>query len=209
MFKIFFILFLCVAFTGCDQKTQARHYEEVSIKSPVSSMPVMANDPHAGLGFNIAMGGSKETSNSGLAWTVPDGWQESPGGGMRVATFKRQDDPQAIDVSIVMLGGAAGGLQANLTRWAGQIGLNLTQDQQAVSQWIDNAPALPTHGGSQAKFFDYTKLQKSADPSSKSMVASMIETADAIVFVKMTGTVKTVNENLESFKALTQSVRSK
>jgi len=36
----------------------------------------------------------------------------------------------------------------------------------------------------------------------------MIQTNESTVFVKMTGTIKTVNENLESFKALTQSVRA-
>ena len=107
------------------------------------------------------------------------------------------------------LGGAAGGLQANLTRWASQIGLDVTQDPEGIQELIDDAVIFKTPEGLEVKLFDYSNLQKNAEPSAKSMVASMIQTDESTVFVKMTGTIKTVNENLESFKALTQSVRQK
>jgi hypothetical protein len=209
MFNIFLMLLIfLIPATGCERKTQERHYEEIAIEAPAQSQSMMA-DPHAGLGLNIPMGGQMEKVESKLTWTVPEGWQELAGGGMRIATFKRMDDPDAVDVSIVSLGGVAGGLQANLTRWAGQIGLDVTQDQNGIKELIDDAIISKTQAGLEVKSFDYTKLQKNADPSSKSMVASMIQTNESTVFVKMTGTIKTVNENLESFKALTQSVRQK
>lgn len=209
MFNILLMLLISlVLIIGCERKTQERHYEEIAIEAPAQSQPMMA-DPHAQLGLNIPMGGQMEKVETNLTWNVPEGWQELPGGGMRVATFKRTDDPDAVDVSIVSLGGAAGGLEANLTRWAGQIGFDVTQDPEGIKKLIDDAVVLKTQEGLEVRLFDYTKLQKNADPSSKSMVASMIQTNESTVFVKMTGTIKTVNENLESFKSLTQSVRPK
>lgn len=205
--------FLCMTvclllLTGCDQKPRERHYREVVIEAPMPNPSAMMNDPHAGLGLNIPMGRSSAGAESWLAWDVPTGWQEVAGSGMRVATFKRSDDPDAIDVSIVTLSGPAGGLEANLTRWAGQINLDLSQNN-GLSKLIDNAEVLKTQGGLELKIFDFTQLQKSQEPSDKSTVAAMVLINDSTVFVKMTGTVQTVTDNLEPFKALAGSVRPK
>ena len=43
----------------------------------------------------------------------------------------------------------------------------------------------------------------------RSTDAAMVEINGSTVFVKMTGTVKTVTDNLESFKTLSRSVRPK
>jgi hypothetical protein len=59
---------------------------------------------------------------SGLRWTLPKGWTEVPGSGMRYATLK-PPNPGRIDVSVVVLAGPAGGELANVNRWRGQLGL--------------------------------------------------------------------------------------
>lgn len=57
-----------------------------------------------------------------LAWDAPSTWTQKPAGGMRVASF---DVPGAGDakgdLSIIVLGGGAGGLLPNVNRWRGQI----------------------------------------------------------------------------------------
>ena len=190
---------------GCGQKSQERHYEEIVISAPASQMPMMDRDPHAGMGLDISMASSAVPSDSGLAWDVPSDWKEIPGGGMRIVTFKQADDPDEIDVSIVSLGGMAGGVEANLSRWAKQIELDI--DPQQLEQWIAAAPGIKTKAGVGGTLFDFTKFQQ--DRSAKSMIAAMIEIDGATVFVKMTGTVEAVLANQTSFKQLTQSVRKK
>lgn len=206
--KQLLIISLLPLLVGCDQKPAERHYAEVVIEAPMPNPSAMMGDPHAGLGLDIPMVNATTRVQSDLTWDVPSGWQEVAGSGMRVATFKRADNPDAIDVSIVTLSGPAGGLEANLTRWAGQISLDLTAND-GLSKLIDSAQVLKTQGGLELKIFDFTQLQKGLDPSGKSTVAAMLEINGSTVFVKMTGTVKTVTDNLESFKTLSQSVRSK
>jgi len=57
-----------------------------------------------------------------IQWELPTGWAESRPGGMRFATLK-PPVPGKIDVSVIMLPGAAGGELGNVNRWRGQIGL--------------------------------------------------------------------------------------
>ena len=201
-----FLLFLMTA--GCEHKIQERHYREIVIEAPIQSSLVMVNDPHAGLGLDIPIIGQKARIESDLAWDVPSGWQEIVGEGMRVVSFKRSDDPESVDVSIVTLSGAADGLEANLTRWSSQIGLDLSQDG-GIALLIQDAMLLKTQDGLDLKLFDFSKLQKDQDRSTKSMIAAMAQINGSTVFVKMTGMIKAVNENLESFKTLARSVRQK
>ena len=235
MIKFILVLIFIPFFAGCEQKEQERHYQEVIIKPKMPSIPAMAEDPHtgltmnspmgedphagldmnspmgadphAGLNMNIPMMNQAGSQNSSLAWEVPNGWEEVSGSGMRVASFKIVGKPDAIDVSIVSLGGMAGGLEANLNRWADQIKLDI--NAQELAQFIESATTVKTQSGVDAKIFDFTKLQKGQNPSTKSMIAAMIDVGGATVFVKMTGTIEAVTNNFEAYKSLTQSVHNK
>ncbi len=191
----FFIL------TGCEQKPQVRQYTEVIVPAPLAQMPPMAMkaDPHAGMDMSVPPE-MMPTVNSDLklAWDLPKGWAEKPGKGMRLASFYLVDNPQEIDVSIVSLGGMAGGLEANLQRWLGQINVQVSDVQ--MQEFIQ---------ASQDNIFDFTQLQKGADSLSKSTIAAMITLGDTTVFVKMTGSIKAVGTYKKDFIALVKSVRAK
>jgi len=62
------------------------------------------------------------TGADALAWALPKGWTEARAGGMRLATLKPPGAGK-VDVSVIMIPGAAGGELANVNRWRGQIGL--------------------------------------------------------------------------------------
>ncbi|MBM4378592.1 MAG: hypothetical protein FJ086_04720 [Deltaproteobacteria bacterium] len=64
---------------------------------------------------------------AGLSWTLPEGWTESRAGGMRYATLKPPSG--AAEISVVVLGGTAGGELANVNRWRGQLGLPALDEQ--------------------------------------------------------------------------------
>ena len=58
-----------------------------------------------------------------LTWTTPAGWTEATPTEIRVASFKINQDGKQADVSVIPLGGMAGGDDANVNRWRGQVGL--------------------------------------------------------------------------------------
>ena len=163
---------------------------------------IMGNrDPHAGLDMSSGapMMAPADESKNRFAWTVPQGWSEEPGQGMRVATFHSDSNPKAVDVSIVALGGMAGGLEANLKRWLGQIGVSVPDDQ--LQKFIKS---------SQDNIFDFTQLQKGSDATSKSMIAAvLLIDQNTTVFVKMAGSIQDVTQEKENFIKLVQSVHAK
>jgi hypothetical protein len=80
-------------------------------QGPGENMP----SPHAAAGADM------------LAWTLPKGWSEAQASGMRLATLKPATAGK-VDVSVVMIPGAAGGELANVNRWRGQIGLQPVEE---------------------------------------------------------------------------------
>ena len=59
-----------------------------------------------------------------LQWTVPDEWHTKEASSMRLASYDAHKPAGDLDFSVVKLSGAAGGLQSNLNRWAGQVGVD-------------------------------------------------------------------------------------
>ncbi len=95
---------------GC-QPGKITHYQ---VAKPVETAAVR-EDPSAAIPNPPRPAG-------GLRWTLPKGWAEGAGDGMRYATLK---PPVAgkVEVSVVVLPGVAGGEAANVNRWRGQLGL--------------------------------------------------------------------------------------
>jgi len=58
---------------------------------------------------------------SEISWTVPEGWKEAALKPMRLASYASANGQ--VDISVVKLGGAAGGVASNVNRWRGQVGL--------------------------------------------------------------------------------------
>ena len=185
------------------------HKPAGDVPAPGAEMnPSAAADPHAGLDMS-AMGGiiDAPTQQNILAWSAPDGWKEEAGKHMRMVSFHSTADPNAIDCYIIALAGPAGGLEANLERWAGQLGLQSTED--SIKQLLLSVQELKTKDGLDAKVFDFTNLQAQASPSDKSMLVAMIALDKTTVFVKMTGSIQAVKENKDNFIKLLGSISQK
>ena len=58
-----------------------------------------------------------------LLWTVPAGWESKPGASMRKGSYRVKAAKAEADLAITAFPGATGGLDANLNRWRGQVGL--------------------------------------------------------------------------------------
>jgi len=79
---------------------------KVKVELPEASPPVAS--PHAA------------PAPSDVAWTTPAGWQAKPGDSLRVGSFAAGG---GTEVTVIRLGGDAGGDLPNVNRWRGQIGL--------------------------------------------------------------------------------------
>ena len=124
-------------FSGCQQQSQERHYTEVVVNESQISAPTAA------VGMDMSAIGMPSVANSAasndqFSWALPKGWEQEPGKSFRLASFRLIADEKAIDGSIVNLAGVAGGLEGNLRRWMGQIGMKQTSTED-LARLIANA----------------------------------------------------------------------
>lgn len=72
-------------------------------------------------------------SGSDLRWTAPAAWSAKALGQMRKGSFTVKGDGGEADLSITAFPGATGGLEANLNRWRGQVGLSPLSPEEVVA----------------------------------------------------------------------------
>lgn len=72
---------------------------------------------------NMANTAVPTASGSDLQWTAPASWAPKAGSAMRKGSYAVKGDGGEGDLSITAFPGATGGLEANLNRWRGQVGL--------------------------------------------------------------------------------------
>ncbi len=141
-----------------------------------------------------------------LSWTTPQGWQETPGGGMRLVNFTSTDKDSPAECTIISLAGQAGGFESNVTRWMQQVDIDVP-DQAELEKFLAAQKKIKTKDGFAATIIDLTQLQSQADLEAPSMVATIVTLPDMTVFVKMTGGRGAVLKNLDRFEALCESLK--
>ena len=138
------------------------------------------------------------TPKGSLKWSLPKGWSELPGGGMRFATFKTPVSGK-VEATVVVLPGAAGGELPNVNRWRGQIGLPpLDEAGLAKARTV-----LKTKAGA-LNVYDFT-----SDGQVKSrMVVGYVTTPDGNTwFLKLTGDAEPVAKAKSDFMTILGSIR--
>ena len=136
-----------------------------------------------------------------LKWVTPAGWQESPGSGMRVATFAGPN----VETTIISLGGNAGGLQANVVRWLRQIEI-VDLSTPELDKILAAQENLTSQGGFAVTVFDLNPWAKQKTTSQNSMMAAIVNVDSSTVFIKMTGDTAAIDKNREKFIQLCQSL---
>ena len=124
---------------------------------------------------------------------------------MRLATITHPQSP-GLEISIVSLSGAAGGLSANLNRWMKQIDLPELKEP-ALEEFLSKQKTFKTQGGLTCLLVDFTTLQPQEDLSLPGMLVGVVEIPEQTVFVKMTGPLSVLNQNRDAFEALCQSLK--
>ncbi len=146
----------------------------------------------------------RSVDRSPLQWQTPPGWTEKKGGGMRLVTFTTSSRAGSTETTIISLGGQAGGLEANVTRWMRQI--NLSAGQADLQRFLAGQEKLTTASGLPTTMVDFTGLQADLPGDAPSMIAAVMDRGRSQIFVKMSGPKAAVTEQRAAFRNLVTSI---
>jgi hypothetical protein len=199
---------------GCESD-QPREYTEVAFK------PLAAEGPMGGMPGMSGMGGAgmppmtAPPADIKVTWTLPEGWvPKDSANAMRIGSFAAMDpelahtgeiDPNAVDVSVVNLGGTAGGLEANIRRWMGQVGLKASDEEMA--EFVKKAPRFQTATGQTGLIIDLTGMLSGDMTQNKTIYGAIVQTEEYTVFVKAMGESARVNKQKARIAGFCKSLR--
>jgi hypothetical protein len=188
-----FSLLLCAGlFSGC-KRDDVKVYHVESGDSAAPTPP-----PIAPAAMPTAMPADLPApDNSGLPqlkYVLPVGWQEKPPSEMRVASFGISEDGKNADVSVIPLGGMAGGDPANVNRWRGQVGLPPLADGE-----IEKLAEKISVGEQPADLYDITG-------GAQRILAVILHREDIAWFFKVTGDADLVEKQKSAFNSFLKSV---
>jgi len=172
---------LCLAL-GCKQEQIAHYRVPKEAPAPHPDHPGHAEE---GMGAAPAQDAAsnlpeppRPPAKGSLKWSLPKGWSQVNGEGMRYATFKTPVSGR-LEATVVVLPGPAGGELANVNRWRSQIALGpLDEAGLAKARTV-----LKTKAGA-VNAYDFL----SEGQTKSRLVAGYISTPDGNTwFLKMTG----------------------
>jgi hypothetical protein len=137
-----------------------------------------------------------------LSWKTPEGWTEAAPSAMRVGSFKiKGADDKSADLSIIPLGGGAGGEVANVNRWRGQVGL-----EPVSADEIKKSAQSVEVAGQPAELYELSgKNPGSGEPLG--ILAAIAQRDGTAWFFKMTGDPSLIAEQKAAFGAFLKSVK--
>lgn len=131
-----------------------------------------------------------------LAWVVPEGWRQRPGSGLRLATFEIAEDTSGAITTLVVLGAAAGGVEANISRWRAELGLP------------PDSPEPPLHIEGNLDFVLVNLILEAAQAGSETAtLGAIFDLGDRTAFLKFMGRPEVLHENRLNFLSLAGSLR--
>ncbi len=187
------LMLACVLIFSCRDKSEKSSYSEIKgfdtpLKRQEIKLPAQTeSDPHAGMqmpaGEDPHAGIEVSSPAGNLTWQLPAGWAAFPGTGMFYAILKAGTSENALEVSIVAMAGDAGGLDANVERWLGQIALKPSPSDRAA--FIAQAESFRTQGGLNLSLLDFNSQVK--DGEAPSMLVGVVKPAEFSFFIKVKG----------------------
>ena len=189
---------------GCNNNNkEIKVYEIIHKNKPVSPQMGMMHGPNDGHNHSANDGHDhssdqtkKKSSSSGITWTAPNGWSEVAGNSIRLVTFKISEKAEC---SFIVLSGVAGGLESNVNRWRGQIGLSPIGLAAIEKQMRKVKTPL-----AEAQMF------KLVNPTNKdsSFLVSLIPKGDSTLFVKLNAPVDQLNSLEKPYLQLLSSIKN-
>ena len=142
-----------------------------------------------------------ETPGPRVSWTLPAGWREVPGSGMRHATLLLDGTDHAPEVRVTPLGLAARDPLANVNRWREQIGL-APVDAAGLETVLRTVDA----GGHPVRWVDLTGPAHDAQPAQQCL-AAMLEDGDTVWFFVLMDTAERAKPHVAEFERFLGTIR--
>ena len=200
-----YLLLSGLILTGCSEpEVPKRHYQEIVVEAPPPVEQAMHHDPHPSMTDIPLPAQPRLPEAPPFTWDTPDGWTEEPGVGMRLATLRIDTDTEQAECTLIVLGGDAGGLTANIVRWMEQVHIAPPSDY-ALRTYVDGLDRLQTEGGLAGVVIDFDEFVD--DPAALSTLAGIIERGRETVFVKLTGSKGLLARERDNFIQLCKSIR--
>ena len=175
--------------------------QRLGLEKRPNANPHGAN-PHGGDPHGGAMGGAKPGAPA-IAYDLPDGWKELPPKQFRDANFTLQRDP-SVECFLTIMGGSGGGLQGNIVRWRGQMGLEAPTDDE-----IARLPKIKLFGAD-ATLIEMTGTytgRRGGPKENYGFLGAFMEVPGAALTLKMTGPAEAVTQEKDNFIKLAASFR--
>jgi hypothetical protein len=188
--------------TGCDNSDdQIKVYRvaKAPLDSPTSEKPPMPTNA-ASPAFPAGVAPTGATSV-----TTPPNWEPQPPSQMRQASFLvKGENGSAADISLVVLGAAAGNVLENVNRWLSQLG----EPAINAEKLADTVQHLSTPRGD-VVVVDLAGVPENGDAAKDGrIIAAMASEEGKTAFFKMRGNPTLVGAQKENFLNWVSSVRS-
>jgi len=140
---------------------------------------------------------------NGLAWQAPPGWRRAPERAMRVVTFQAGPEEEAAECYVSEISGDAGGVEANIARWCGQMGAPALSAAE-----LDALPRVPILG-LDAPLVEvagsYRGMGGEQVPDAL-LVGAVVPRGAGTLFIKLTGPRALVESQRDAFLAFCKSL---
>lgn len=133
----------------------------------------------------------------GIAWAAPEDWSTQEGSGFRFATII-PDEADAAEIAVTRFGGNVGGVEANIGRWCGQVGVAPPANEEEMAELLTEMEI----DGQNALFVEI-------DGEDNLKLAAVIlpdEAHDRTWFFKASGEAEAVEATLPVLRALTETI---
>ena len=198
MKRLFFLGISLALLSGCNSNNkEIKVYEIVHHNKPSAKSEMTTHNPHDGHDHSHDQHKPAKSNSSGLSWTAPKGWVEEAGKSMRLVTFRISDHSEC---SFIILGGAAGGLESNVNRWRGQIGLSPI-GEEAILKMAQNIKT-PINDAQMFKL-------KNPNNKDSAFLVSIIPLNGKTLFVKLNSPFDKIDSLENDYKNLLLSIKNK
>lgn len=168
--------------------------KSVNFEAPPQPTPMTAAAP----AVSVPTGGR----DGKPAWSVPEGWQEVPGGQFLVAKFVVTGEGNArAEINVSMSSGDGGGLVPNVNRWRAQLGLS-----QVPSAEINSSVRKVQAGGSDLSYVELIGTDLNTGRPAL-VLGAMVPRPGQTWFYKIAGDRQLVEAERAKFTTFAETVR--
>lgn len=136
-----------------------------------------------------------------ITWTLPAGWQQFAGKGMRYATLLAGPDDTAPQVTVTALAPMAGNVLNNVNRWRGELGLAAIGAEQ-----LDTVVTTVPAGGGEAHVVDLAG-EATGEKQALRMLAAIVPRPRRVWFFKLVAPPEEVGQHEADFQQLIRSLQ--